>query len=246
MKKTIEVTYANSMKINKGNYEQEAPLYSAKTILDIDDEYSENIEGIELSRLRGVVDPLLLAHYQAARKDTGHLRVRVKDGKKYPSVTSIINPDELKIDPAYGLRGTEIHRLINEFIDCRGQEWEEPKINISPLKYEDIKYKEWFEQSDFNFETDKFEQNKVFYNEDFIFSGEIDLLVDNRHLYEFKTGTWKIEQIAAYWKTLNLEVSAIIGDLKRAKSIEFHTDQLTQGWEKFLILRGKFLQRFGI
>ena len=258
MRKVIEVTYANSMKINKGNYEQEAPLYSAKSIIEIDFSQEDDPKDLpkidweravwdnEYAKLKQVVDPLLLAHYQAARKDSGHLRIRVKDGKKYPSVTSIINPDELKIDPTFGLRGTEIHRLINVFIDSEGKTWEEPKVDIDPLKYEDIKYKEWFEQHGFNFSKSKFEQNRVFYNEQYMFSGEIDLLLNDVYLYEFKTGSWKIEQLAAYWKSLNIAESAVIVDLKKARTIEFQPNQLVQYWEKFLILRGKFLQRFGI
>ena len=243
MKKKIEICYSRSIKINTGNYQQESPMYSAKTILE--SEKDDGIETAEFNRLKTIVDPLLLADYQAARKDAGHLRIRVKDGKKYPSVTSIINPDVLKIDPAYALRGTEIHRLINVFIDSGGKTWEEPKVDIAPLKYEDIKYKEWFEKGYINLKRSTYEQNKVFYNEEYMFSGEVDLIEDGKFLYEFKTGSWKVEQLGAYAVSLGIADACIV-DLKHAKMMGLSTEKTQLAFERFLVLRGKFAQRFGV
>jgi len=84
----VEIVYSNSMKINRGNYEQEAPFYSAKSIMTIPDgvkaEDVTMISNAEYERLKAIVEPLLQADYNAKRTDLANIRFREKDGKKYP------------------------------------------------------------------------------------------------------------------------------------------------------------------
>ena len=59
----IEVVYSNSMKINKGNYNQEAPFLSSKSVLTLPDQSTpEQVEDTYkriYAQLQGIVDPIL-------------------------------------------------------------------------------------------------------------------------------------------------------------------------------------------
>ena len=116
----IEVVYSNSMKINKGNYNQEAPFLSSKSIITLPDQSTpEQVESVykaEFERLQGIVDPILQGEYGKRRVDLENVRIREKDGKKYPSVTSILNPDgmskKIKNLEQYSARGNEADRIF--------------------------------------------------------------------------------------------------------------------------------------
>ena len=249
MKKTMEIVYGNSLKINRGNYEQEAPLYSAKSIIEVNGEAFD--EKAEYTRLRQIVDPLLTEHWEKAKLDLSGLRIRIKDGKRYVSVTSILNHDKdfSEIDPEYAIRGKEFHRLVNQAI--RNKKWEAPKVPLLRLKYEDIKYKEFFiaHKSRLNFEGAQLEV-EVF-NDDHLYSGEVDLicLVDDvKTIVDLKTGSWDWKQLIAYWKCSVDFPQVAIFDLKLGKLeiLDPFSSKANEHWEKFLIKRGEVKARFAV
>lgn len=234
------------MKINRGNYEQEAPFYSAKVVLD-DEKVDETAE---FNRLRGLIDPLLIQQFQDSKIDLSKVRIRVKDGKQYPSATSIINPDEFKVDPEYGVRGTEIHKIVYDYL--RTGKWREPSIPLKRLKYEDIPYKKFFEIHGDRIKIPAKEVGPMeVFNERFKYSGEIDQWghVDGHpSLIDFKTGAWKWLQVVAYGRCVEAPHGYAIFDLKKCelKTLAQGHKDIGKYWENFLVKRGVFLSRFGV
>lgn len=208
------------------------------------------------NELKSFVDQRVEAQANEVANDTSRLRIRTKDNKKYPSVTSILSPDPILIPniEKYALRGTVVHQMVNSYL-VNGQ-WPtmtDPPPDISPLKWTDIKYKEFFEKFGNRFpkETEDFGLNEEVFNEKHLYSGEIDYfgLYDGvPTIGDFKTGTWKLEQLVAYSKCLSSIKQLAIFDLKNCKVETWLIDEppVQEAWENFLKLRGAFKQRFNI
>ena len=246
-KRTYEICYSNSFKINKGNYEQEAPFYSQKVVIESLEEIDVKAE---YAKLRSVVDELASAQYQASKLDQSGLRIRVKDGKKYVSVTSILGGGKkYDGDPEYGTRGTEIHRLVNVY--AQTGEWEEPKAILTKLSYDDIKYKEFFEKNKERINFGMFECEIEVFNDTHLYSGEVDIICDVDGiitLADIKTGAWKWEQLVAYYKAIgraNIKQLAIF-DLKKGRLETLPTKDGVPYWESFLKKRGALEAIFGV
>jgi hypothetical protein len=246
----VEIVYGNSLTINRSNYENEKPLYSAKSVVTIADGEVFD-ERAEYQRLRGIVDPLVDEHYNRAKLDISKVRVRVKDGKKYPSVTSIMNPLPLNIDPDYAVRGSEIHRLVNRWIE-QGK-WDQPREPLNKLNYTDIKYKEFFADHEKSIDFIDCKVELEIFNDERLYSGEVDLIckVDGETtLADIKTGQWKWCQLCAYAKALpDLKIKQLaIFDLKKNKLevLKLTDPKARFEWENFLIQRGAFEKMYGI
>ena len=246
----IEVVYGNSLTINRSNYENEKPLYSAKSLVTVADNEVFD-ERAEYQRLRGIIDPLVEEHYNRSRVDIAKVRIRTKDGKRYPSVTSIMSPKPFDCDPEYAIRGSELHRVINKWI--ASDKWEEPKEPLSKLKYEDIKYKEFFEENKKRIDFINCAVELEIFHEEHLYSGEVDLIcsVDGiKTLADIKTGQWKWEQLVAYYKALpELKIKQLaIFDLKKNKleTLQLTDNKAKGAWENFLKMRGAFQQIYGV
>ena len=231
-----------------GNYEQQAPLYSQKIVIQSDADIDVKAE---YEKLRKEVDELALAQFKESKVDQAGLRIRIKGGKKYVSVTSILAGGKpYTADPEYGTRGTEIHRLCNQFID-EGI-WGEPREPLSKLKYEDIKYKEFFLANKERLSFEGCQKEIEVFNDEHLYSGEIDLIcqVDGAlSLCDIKTGSWKLEQLVAYWKALgDAKIKQLcIFDLKKNKLEVFKLGEESKlAWERFLVARGVILGVFNV
>lgn len=245
----IEVCYGLSKTIaGKQNYENEKPLFSLKGFAEI------GKEAEEFKRLKSIVDPLAEEFYKACKSDNSNIRVRIKDGKKYPSVNSILSMGEsIPMEPTllqcYADRGTEIEKIVFDFIETG--KWREPSVSIGNLKWTDIKYKEFFEKYGkiLNFKT---MQKKIeVYNDKRLYSGEIDIIceVDGMTvLSDWKTGSWLWKQVVAYGHCItddSIEGYAIF-DLKKCKIEVLTLEEAILHWEDFLEKRGAFRERFGL
>jgi hypothetical protein len=243
-----EICYSNSLTINKSNYENEKPFYSQKIVIDTDQPVDVKAE---YSKLRTVIDELVIAQYNASKLDQSGLRVRVKDGKKYVSVTSILGGGKkYDGDPEYGLRGTEIHRLVNQY--AQTGEWENPTVKLAKLTFEDCKYKEFFEANKSRIDFGMFECELEVFNDEHLYSGEVDIICDVDGiitLADIKTGaSWKWEQLVAYYKALHRKdvKQLAVFDLKKQK---LETLALKDGipyWEQFLRKRGAVEAIYGV
>ena len=256
MKKNIEVTYSSSATIAdpKNKYENQKPMYSAKSIIELDQVGAEHFsERDEYMRLKGIIDPLLDEHIKALKEDTSHLRFRVFQHKNYPSVTTILKFDQPYIgDEEYGIRGTEVHDMFYDMF--RNGKWREPKKELTRLSYDDVKYKEWWSKfkKDISF-PDTFPEPIEVFHKKYIYSGEIDLVCNingGKALCDIKTGGWDWTQLIAYYYALNdSQIKYLcVWDLKNMKLevIEPNSLKAQQAWEKFLIRRGEFKQRYGV
>ena len=247
--KTYELCYSNSFKINRGNYEQEAPFYSQKVVIESETDIDVKAE---YEKLRSIVDELATAQYNASKLDQSGLRIRIKDGKKYVSVTSITSGGKkLDIDPEYGMRGSEIHRLFNVFVDTGI--WEVPKVSLQKLTYEEIKYKEFFETNKENIDFSSNEKNIEVFNDTHLYSGEIDIVCfvnKIKTLADLKSGSWSWEQLVAYWKAKNdLDIKQLaVFDVKKNKLdvIKVSDEKARKAWENFLKKRGAIEAIYGV
>ena len=244
-----QITYGNSAKINKGDFNQEGPLYSAQTVFEGEEEVNE---ADEFMRLKGIVDPLLAQHIKESTLDLSHVRIREKDDKKYPSVTSIISPDPLpaSISPEYGIRGKESEAIFKHWIATG--EIRAPEVELKQLSYDAIQIKPFIEKFGEHLQFGDSSVAKTLYHEKHLFSGECDLfrvqIKDRPFLIDIKTGQFKYEQLIAYKKCEGTpdDVGLAFFDLKNCKIVFLKEEKEQYYWERFLIKRGRFFERFGV
>jgi hypothetical protein len=249
--KTIEINYGNSITVNRGNYENEKPMWHQKITFELNGETPEQIallEETEFNRIKTAIDKRAQEAWDKAKQDLGNLRIRGKDGKKYPSYSSINHPDPLPIDPEFALRGTNVHTVINEWI--KTGKWTKPEP-LKKLKYDDIPYQKFFELYKDRIDFKDCKLNVEVFHDRLLYSGEIDCigLVDKiLTLIDFKTGSWDWMQLIAYYKAHNQVKQLAIFDLKNLELeiLKFNDPKCQEKWENFLIKRGEFKARFGL
>lgn len=258
MLKEVEIRYERALKINRGNYEQVAPLWADTVRLKFNGETPEQIAEIEKAEyetLKTRIDKRAEDEWVSAKISLAGFRVREKDGKKYPSVTTILNPEPYTNNPEYGTRGTEIHLIVDHFID-KGV-WREPEVKLATLSYDDIKHKEFFAEHGKSIKSIKGDfTNLGVFNEDYMYSGEIDRLLsvlDIPSIVDYKTGGWKWGQLVAYWYGLPEKIRTkikqlAIFDLKKCelKIMQVGSPEFNKEWYAFLVKRGCFMGRFGV
>lgn len=138
MKRTLEISASFTGKISTGPYENEAPFFSVKEI--IQEEGEESLSDIVIKDRQAQLQDMCYSQFRrraeqayAERIAKEYQNIRFYDGKdglKYPSVTSIIGMDEqFFISPdelaQYGARGTVIHKQIEIFLMTG--EWKKPQ-----------------------------------------------------------------------------------------------------------------------
>ena len=203
-------------------------------------------------------------------KQYQNIRFREKDGKKYPSVTSItdwdkdwrISDDELR---QYGARGNVVHTLIEEYI--KTDKWVEPETlpdlkedliilatGSLQLSWQNCSHQEFFEQFGKDFEFTKTE--KEVFNEEHLYSGRYDAKGKYKgkgSIIDFKTGSsYHHKQLAAYAICENGEIEQLVicpvgpTDTKSGVKKPSVTEQINSNFKIFLKDRARFRERFGI
>lgn len=197
-----------------------------------------------------------------------NIRFREKDGKKYPSVTSIldfdkdwyITQDELA---QYAARGNIIHHLVYEYL--KTGKWVEP-LNVPELKedisivmsgslglnWKDCSHREFFEKHRQKMTVWSHEQ--VVFNKEQFYCGQYDIegLWDGAPaILDIKSGVGQLPQLAAYavcLKDIQRLVILKVGktDNKCGYMKPVITDDIQGEFKKFLIERKKFRERFGV
>ncbi len=148
MKKTLEISASFTGVIPTGSYENAKPFYAVKEIIELTEEgidlemtneeikdRQEELHKICYDRFKKQAETSEQERIAKTYKD---IRFYDYDGKKLPSVTSIINMDkEFGIPPdklqQYASRGTLIHKQIEIFL--RSGEWKEPK-NVESCSFD--------------------------------------------------------------------------------------------------------------
>lgn len=201
-------------------------------------------------------------------KQYSNIRFREKDGKKYPSVTSIlgwdkdwhITDDELR---QYASRGTIMDVIITEFLTTG--KWIDPtqiqtlREDVSVLMsgslmltWEQCSHKSFMAQYQKKINVKKF--HGTVFNDEALYSGEWDILGNYdgvRSIMDIKHGQFDMRQLAAYAiceKDIEQLVILPVGptDNKSGYKRPVICDTIQKEFEEFLKARAKFKQRFGI
>jgi len=279
--KSIEVSSTFGGVISDAPYENIKPSYFDKVIIDIgegDNEQdiinayrkllqAEQIRAFDLLRNRMKAEKI--------EQQVKGVRFVEKDGKKYPSVTSIIGWDQdfhiSDIDlRQYGSRGTIVHYMIEQFIQTGAWLTLEEVVEKNPklredasimyrgnlgLKISDCSHEEFFAQFLKDFEFDEFEQ--TIFNDKHLYCGRYDVRGKYQgvpSIIDFKTGsTYSFKQLAAYANGDGVEgieqlVICPVGktDNKSGCKKPIVTKNVKTEFDNFLKDRAKFAERFGI
>lgn len=271
--KVKEIHMGLSGVIPIASYENLRPSFDV-TLETVEGEDPEVLE-VLFAKIRKILHSQFEVEENRAKTDLiekqyQNIRFRVKDGKKYPSVTSItkwdkdwkISDDELQ---QYGARGTVWHKLIEEFIKSKGI-WPEPDMlpdlkgdlitlatGSLKLDWRSCSAKKFFAQFGKDFEFLKTEQ--TVFNDENLYSGRYDALAKYKgklSIVDFKTGTsYHHKQLAAYAvceKGIEQTVICPVGFTKNKSGVMKPdvTDDIQGNFKQFLRDRTKFRQRFGI
>lgn len=233
MKRTLEITASFTGKISTGQFENESPYFSAKEIVEVDNEvfdsdtYVRTRQGI----LKNICYEQFKKHAEIAYQEKvakSYANIRFYDagnGQKYPSVTSIIGMDEnffISVDELsqYGARGTIIHKQIEIFF--KTGKWPEykdiPEVAFQVmtvlkgtlgLSLDDVNFVNFYK--DYPFKV--IEQEKTVINHEHKYAGRLDILCV---IEKANAGKWeKIEGIQYDVPTiLDIKTSTSLDHLK--------------------------------
>ena len=201
-------------------------------------------------------------------KQYTNIRFYEKNGKKYPSVTSILNwdkewrvtDDELQ---QYASRGNVVEAIINEYL--KSGEWIDPtqvpslREDVSILMsgsmamtWEQGSYKKFMKQ--YRNKISAVEFQKTVYNDESLYAGTLDILGQYykiESVMDIKTGGFNMRQLAAYAVCLeNIKQLVVLPvgptDNKCGYKKPVICDTIQKEYAEFLKARAKFKQRFGI
>lgn len=204
-------------------------------------------------------------------KQYSNIRFYEKGGKKYPSVTSILNwdkewrvtDDELR---QYASRGNIIEALVEEFL--KTGEWIDP-LGIPALRedvsilmsgslmftWENCSHKAFMKAYRDKIQVIQVEAfQRTVYNDEALYAGTYDIKgkFDNiRSIMDIKTGGFDMRQLAAYAiceKDIAQLVILPVGptDNKCGYKRPVVCDTVQKEFAEFLKARAKFKQRFGV
>jgi len=203
------------------------------------------------------------------------LRFYPRNGKKYPSITSVLGWDDdwrLSDDHLgqYSSRGKIVHKMCYEYfkvldnkrvriwidpMECK--EIEEDVINVITgslgLSWKDCTYKKFVEK----FENDivVYAMEEVVYNDEWEMAGTLDirgLFKDKKSIMDWKTGTYKMPQLAGYAISSKEKQEQLVvlpvgptSNKSGYKNPIICTD-IEREWKILIKAREKFRRRFGI
>lgn len=266
--KVKEITVGLSGVIPVAAYENLRPSFSM-TVEPIDGEKPKEIVATLQQYLHDVFE------HEANRgkaelidKQYANIRFYEKAGKKYPSVTSILNwgkewpvtKDELQ---QYASRGNIIEAMITEFLQTG--KWPNPlemlslREDVSILMsgslmftWETCSHKAFMEKYRNKIEAKQIQQ--TVYNEENLYAGTYDILGNfdgTRSIMDIKSGGYDMRQLAAYAiceKDIEQLVVLLVGPTENKCGYRkpIVCDTIQSEFQGFLKARAKFKQRFGI
>lgn len=266
MKKTFECMYSNSMKINMGDYEQLNPFFAGKIVIEADGievdmkEEFENLRELVDLQLKNSVDNI---KNSKKAKDIGNFRFYERNGLRYVSVTSVLNPEpktpeeQARLKP-YGDRGTALHRIFSHLI-TNGE-------LVKPTKEEEAACKSvgGFSGYDFWFKDDErfdFRLSEVeCFNDELLYAGRFDAngFFDGKPcIFDLKSGSLDktgidkaFMQLAAYnacfGEKNGILVVIPIGTKAKKEPIVAEGEQVTAYFNKFMAKREAFKKQYGV
>ena len=192
-----------------------------------------------------------------------------KDGKQYPRTSSITGWDSKWSIPAhelnqYGSRGTIVHKLIHLYV--MENVWLDPKeipelqddVNTVlsgnlHLKWEDCSHKKFMEK----FGGDIGEvgaMEEIVFNEELFYSGTPDLVAPFKGLksiIDYKTGAYDFMQLASYAACVEGINQLVVFPVGKSKNVSGYSKPIIKtdwdkDWKRFIVMRKRFRENFGI
>lgn len=268
MKKTYEINYGNKATVNMGDYENLSPMYNIKKIITIDDGIEIDLKE-EFEDMREIVDLELRKNVENIKnakkaKDVGNFRFYERNGLKYVSVTSILNPEpktpeeQARLKP-YGDRGTALHRQFAHLIEngaLTSFTTEEKEACSSVGGF--AGYEFWFKDDPrFDFRTSEVEV----FNDEFLYAGRFDAFGfynTKNAIFDLKSGSLDkaggvekaLMQLSAYNSCFG-EKNAIlvvipIGPKAKKEPIVVEGEHIDKYWGMFKAKREEFKKRYGV
>ena len=267
--KIKEIRHSVQAVISTGAYENQREMFEVLATLKADENPEEAMRELEAfthGRLELAVNN---AKSLLIEKQYSGIRFYDIDGKKYPSVTSIlswntewkITQDELQ---QYASRGTIVHKLVEIFLT--GGKWVEPEdvpeladdvtIVLSGSKglhWNDCSYKAFFEKYGKDLKVLQMEQQC--YNAEHGYAGRMDIYGEfqgKRSVIDIKTGaTSDFRQLGAYSACTDGAEQLVIFPVGKTENKSGVmqpkiTDNVQGEFEAFLVARKKFRERFGV
>ena len=267
--KVKEITVGKSGVIPIASYSNLRPSFS----VTVEPEEGEELDSI-FEKIQMVIDERFAIEENKAlikliEKQYKNIGFREKDGKKYPRVSSIMGWDtEWKIPKhelnQHGARGTIIHKLNHLFItenkwfdpkEIEELEGEVNKLLSGNLKlhWEDCSHKEFMEK--FRGDIGEIEaMEEVVFNEELFYSATPDLIAPFKGLksvIDYKTGGYDFAQLAAYAGCIEGIKRLVIFPLGPTNNVSGYSKPIVRlnwenDWKKWLMMRKKFRENFGI
>ena len=263
-----ELRHSVQAVISTGNYENLREFFEVMATLkegENADEAMLELQNFNHARLKLAVNQ---AKADAISEKFSNIRFYDKDGKRFPSVTSII-ATEIKIPDfelvQYGSRGTVIHKLSELYLDTgiwvNPEDIVELKEDMDILKggnlqldYNACSHKEWFAK--YGSDIEVLDTEVELYNDEHMFAGRADAIIiwkgKQKAILDFKTGSnHDFRQLAAYASCHNGIESLIIApcgvcDNKQGYFNVKVSEALTSEFKAFLKARTAFKRRFGV
>jgi len=267
--KVKEITIGKSGVIPIASYSNLRPSFS----MTVEPEEGEELDSIFKS-IQMIIDNQFEREEQNAaikriEKLYKNIRFYKKNGKKYPSVTSIMDWDtewripsyELK---QYGSRGTIVDRLLQLFL--KESKWFNPKELIElkddvnsllsgnlKLHWEDCTHIKFMEKYGELLGEPK-EIQKAVFNEGLGYAGTPDLIAPFKGLksiIDCKTGVYDFAQLAAYAACEEGVKQLVVFPLGPTNNVSGYSKPVIRlnwgdDWKRFLLMRKKFRENFGI
>jgi len=268
--KIKEITVGLSGTIPSGSYENLKPSYSM--VIELDEKDDEKVVFNQArARLKEMFElESNMAKTDLIAKQYENIRFYEKDGKKYPSVTSIlgwdidwkITEDELN---QYASRGTIVHKLIEIYLETG--EWKNPEDipelssdiavvlgGSKGLHWNDCTHKEFFESFGKDIKVEKIEVEII--NTEVGYGGRVDAIGTYKGkpaIFDWKTGaTSDFRQLSAYASAIDIPIETLIiapvgkTDNKSGVMKPKVSEGLESEFKNFLKARQEFKRRFGI
>lgn len=267
--KTKEITVSLSGVIPVASFENLRPGYT----ITVEPENGESTDDI-IVKLQGYLHQVFEHESNRGKADLldkqySQLRFYERDGKKYPSVTSIlgwdkdwrITQDELR---QYASRGTIVGEMVEQYLSTG--KWIVPEETPSlaedvavllggslGLHWEQCSHKEFCDK--FAKEIVAETTQKQIFNDQALYAGTLDICgtyAGKVSVMDVKCGGWDMRQLAAYAMALDADIKQLVilptgpTDNKCGYKKPVICTTLQKEYEEFLKARAKFKRRFGV
>jgi hypothetical protein len=272
--KILKVNAELSGVISVAAYENLRPGFGMEVELDEGEDPEEIYEIIRKILREQFQREGNVAKVELIEKQYEQLRFYPRNGKKYPSITSVLGwDDDWRISEdhlgQYASRGTIIHKIGYEYfkvvdnkrlaiwidpMDCK--ELEEDVIKVIKgslgLHWKDCSYKAFIKK--FKDDIEVYAMEEIVYNDEWEIAGTLDirgLFKGKKSIMDWKTGSYKMPQLAGYAVSSKEKQEQLVvlpvGQTKNKCGYQnpIVSTDIEKEWKILIKAREKFRKRFG-